>query len=241
MLFDLKGKRRRTVQATYVTLAVLMGAGLVLFGIGSSVNGGLGNLFGGGNGSNTANQTIQKKIDAAERTLRRDPRNQAALANVVTGHYQLATATADPRTSEFTRDSRPELLATTAAWKRYEAAVKKPAPKIANLARDAYSSLAKFDHGAAATADWAGAADATEALTSTKPTAQNYVFLVQYAALAGQTRKADLAGKQAVRLAPKGQRSQVKQAVKQAKAAAQQQTQPGAQPGSGTPTPAPSG
>ena len=27
MLFDLKGKRRRTVQITYLTLAVLMGAG----------------------------------------------------------------------------------------------------------------------------------------------------------------------------------------------------------------------
>src|ERR671933_522902 len=79
MLFDLKGKRRRTVQATYLMLAVLMGAGLVLFGIGSSVNGGLGDLFKGGNGSNKADETIQKRIDAPPKRLQRDPRNQAAL------------------------------------------------------------------------------------------------------------------------------------------------------------------
>ena len=93
MLFDLKGKRRRTVQVTYLTLAVLMGAGLVLFGIGSSVNGGLGDLFKGGGGSNQANKTIQKKIDAANKVLQRDPRNQAALVQLTRGHYQLALTT----------------------------------------------------------------------------------------------------------------------------------------------------
>ena len=33
MLFDLRGRRRRAVQATYLTLAILMGGGLVFFGI----------------------------------------------------------------------------------------------------------------------------------------------------------------------------------------------------------------
>ena len=42
MLFDLQGRRRRMVQATYLILAVLMGGGLVLFGVGSgSISGGL--------------------------------------------------------------------------------------------------------------------------------------------------------------------------------------------------------
>ena len=36
MLFDLRGTgRRRTVKIVYVTLAILMGGGLVLFGIGA--------------------------------------------------------------------------------------------------------------------------------------------------------------------------------------------------------------
>ena len=42
MLFDLRGSgRRTTVKVVYVTLAILMGGGLVLFGIGGSVSGGL--------------------------------------------------------------------------------------------------------------------------------------------------------------------------------------------------------
>src|SRR3954465_4102042 len=42
MLFALRGSgRRTTVKVVYVTLAILMGGGLVLFGIGGSVSGGL--------------------------------------------------------------------------------------------------------------------------------------------------------------------------------------------------------
>ncbi len=44
MLFDLRGRgRRRTVKIVYITLALLMGGGLVLFGIGGggAMQGGL--------------------------------------------------------------------------------------------------------------------------------------------------------------------------------------------------------
>src|SRR6059058_1653598 len=98
MLFDLKGKRRRAVQGTYLMLAVLMGAGLVLFGIGSSTNGGLGDLFSGGGGSNKGNSVVQKKIDAADTQLQVNPRNVAALGAVMRGRYQLATAKATANT-----------------------------------------------------------------------------------------------------------------------------------------------
>jgi hypothetical protein len=185
MLFDLKGKRRRTVQVVYLALAILMGAGLVLFGIGSSTNGGLGDLFNGGNGKNTANASIQKKITAAELTLRRDPKNQAALIAVIKGHYQLATSSADPNTPF-----------------------------------------------------WKGAADAADVLSTEKPTAQSFIVLVQYASLAGETRKADLAGKQAIKVAPKSQKKAAKQAVAQAKAAAAQQSA-GSSGATTTPAPAP--
>jgi hypothetical protein len=57
MLFDLRGSgRRRTVKIVYVTLAFLMGGGLVLFGIGGggALSGGLVDAItesdGGGNG-----------------------------------------------------------------------------------------------------------------------------------------------------------------------------------------------
>ena len=51
MLFDLRGRgRRRTVQVIYLSLAVLMGGGLVLFGIGGGTNESLFDAI-GGNGS----------------------------------------------------------------------------------------------------------------------------------------------------------------------------------------------
>src|SRR3954447_4215649 len=223
MLFDLKGKRKRTVQVVYLGLAILMGAGLVLFGIGSSVNGGLGDLFKGGNGSNKANATIQKKIDAAQKTLQTNPKNQAALIAVAKGHYQLATANADVNTSEFTLKSRPDLVAATVAWKRYEGVVKKPNDSLAQTMIQTYDGLANLESESdKAQTWWKGASDAAEVHATNLGNAQPYVVLVQFATLAGQDRKATLAGQQAVRLAPKSQKKAAKQAVTQAKTSAQQ-------------------
>jgi hypothetical protein len=51
MLFDLRGSgRKRAVKVIYMTLAVLMGSGLVLFGIGGATSGGLLDVFTGGGG-----------------------------------------------------------------------------------------------------------------------------------------------------------------------------------------------
>ena len=61
MLFDLRGRRRRAVQATYLTLAVLMGGGLVLFGIGGNTSGGLFDAFSGGGGGG-GNDATEKRI-----------------------------------------------------------------------------------------------------------------------------------------------------------------------------------
>src|SRR3954471_383040 len=119
MLFDLKGKRRRTVQGVYLMLAILMGVGLVAFGIGSGVNGGLSDLFSGGGGSNKADATIQKKIDTAEKQLQTNPANSAALAEVIRGHYQLATAQSDPNTNQFSEDASDDLREAVTAWEKY--------------------------------------------------------------------------------------------------------------------------
>src|SRR3954469_22412340 len=116
MLFDLKGKRRRTVQGVYLMLAILMGVGLVAFGIGSGVNGGLSDLFGGGGGSNKGDQIIQKKIDTAEKQLQANPKDTAALAVLIRGHHQLAAANSDPNTHQFTKDASDDLREAASAW-----------------------------------------------------------------------------------------------------------------------------
>jgi hypothetical protein len=238
MLFDLKGKRRRVVQGVYLGLAILMGGGLVLFGIGSDVSGGLGDLFtGGGGGENQAEETAQKRVDAAEKKLTTDPENEAALAQLVRSHYQLATAQASSETSEFGAKAVPELEATTDAWERYVDATDKVDPSLGRFAIQAYEGLATLEEEPQDKNEhWAGAAGAAEEIATADQDAQNYLLLVQYASLAGQTRKADLAGKKAIELAPKGQKKQAKDAVEQAKSQAAQQATGGAQP---APAPAP--
>jgi hypothetical protein len=218
MLFDLQGKRRRTVQVVYLGLAILLGVGLVGFGIGSSVNGGLGDLFKGGNGSNKANETVQKRIDAANKTLQTDPKNVAALAAVMRGHYDLATSNSDPNTGDFTKDSLKDLVAADAAWARYLDAAKKPDVAVAKVAVQAEPGLAQL----IANKDdqkihWARAATAQEIIANAQSNANNYINLVTFATLAGQTRKAELAGQKAIQLAPKGQKKAAQQAVAQAK------------------------
>jgi hypothetical protein len=237
MLFDLKGKRRRVVQGVYLTLAILMGAGLVLFGIGSSTNGGLGDLFSGGGGSNKGNDVVQKKIDAAEKQLQVNPKNVAALGDVIRGHYQLATAKADPNTGVFSKDASDDLRQAADAWQRYVATnPKKVDVGLGRVMVQAYSGMAQLATGSQATATkyWAGASEASELIAGQQPNAANYIALVQYASLAKQTNKADLAGQKAISLAPKSQRKAVQQQVTQAKAAGTSQA-------GGTASPAPSG
>ena len=237
MLFDLKGKRRRAVQGTYLMLAILMGAGLVLFGIGSSVNGGLSDLFSGGGGSNQGDKIVKDRIDTAEKQLAINPKNTAALAQVIRGHYQLATANSDPNTGQFSKDAQEDLQGAADAWQRYLATEPKKADTgLARVMVQAYSGLAQLAANDTTTASrhWAGASDATELIAANQPNVNNYIALVQYATLAGQTRKADLAGKKAVSLAPKGQKKAVEQQVASAKAAGTQQAGAGAGASSGT-------
>src|SRR5438128_9309704 len=96
MIFDLKGKRKRAVQITYLGLAFLMAAGLIGAGIGSNATGGLFDaITGHGSGGSSADKTLQKRIDAANRQLAVNPKNTAAYATVVRAHYQLASAHAN--------------------------------------------------------------------------------------------------------------------------------------------------
>src|SRR5690349_8528367 len=104
MLFDLQGKRRRVVQATYLILAVLMGGGLIFFGVGSGdISGGLFDAITGkdSNSTSAANDAVHKRIKADLVKLKVNAKNQQALADLVRSHYQLATDDADATTGQF--------------------------------------------------------------------------------------------------------------------------------------------
>ena len=78
MLFDLRARgRRRTVKIVYVFLALLMGGGLVFFGIGGATSGGLLDAFKGGGGGGKAWITPVRRSQKSEvRSQRSEVRDQ---------------------------------------------------------------------------------------------------------------------------------------------------------------------
>lgn len=210
MLFDLRGRRRRAVQVTYLMLAVLMGGGLVLFGIGGEVSGGLLNAFQDEGDGGGADQAIEDRIDRQEERLKASPQNTAVLQNLVRDYYQLATAQQQSGATQFPEDARDELAKAGQYWTRYvEAANDEPSPETALFA------LRVYDVGALNRPKEAQRAAAIIAQDQNDPSA--YLQLVAYASLAKDKRTADLAAQKAVDLAPKAQRKAVKAQAEQLK------------------------
>jgi hypothetical protein len=213
MLFDLRGKRRRAVQVTYASLALLMAVGLVGAGIGSDVSGGVFDIFTGDDSSDVsdANKTVQKRIDRANDKLKANPRDQAALTEVIRGHFSLATSDTNPEDQTFGDDGKDELKKASAAWERLLATKpEKIDPALATLMTIAYGDLGLSEFDKATTA--------AELVAEERNDPAAYVQLVQFATQAGQTRKADLAAEKALELTPKEQRKEVEAAIAQAKA-----------------------
>ncbi|NLT05344.1 MAG: hypothetical protein GXY03_03440, partial [Solirubrobacterales bacterium] len=117
MLFDLQGKRRRVVQATYLGLAVLMGGGLVLFGIGGDVSGGLFDAFSDRSGS-SGNDIVEERVQRNEERVQTNPNAIAARKELVRDYYQLAVSQADDR-GVYPADAQDELRKAARNWSAY--------------------------------------------------------------------------------------------------------------------------
>ncbi len=205
MLFDLQSKgRRNVVRIIYLWLAILMGGGLVLFGIGTGVQGGgLLDIFSGG-GSDTSAQ-VSRAETRANRAVRENPQDPAAWAELARARYQTAGLgeNYDGTTNTFTDSGREKLETAAAAWQRYLALdPKRPDASLARLMAGAYDQAGLNKP--------AEAAAAMEIVTEQQPSAAAYGALAQYAYLADQTRKGDLAAAKAIELAPTAQKRLVK-------------------------------
>ena len=214
MLFDLRGRRRRAVQVTYLMLALLMGGGLVLFGVGGDVSGGLLDAFKGGGGGSNVNSALQGQIDKQEDRLQKNPRNEAVLQALVRNYYAKATQSQESGTA-FSADAKDDLRKAGAYWNRYASVADKPNPATAGYALQIYD--------VAALNKPKEAAKAASILAQAGNDAASYLRLVSYASRAGDTRTANLAGQKAVDLAPKAQKKLVKKQVEALKKSAQQQ------------------
>jgi hypothetical protein len=225
VLFDLRGRgRRRTVQGIYLSLAILMGGGLVLFGVGGNVSGGLLDAL-KNNPSSTSSDVFQKRLVAAEKLTVSQPANAQAWANVVKLRFQVAGTgdSYDNTTGAFTDKGKGELQRVDQAWNRYlELNPKKLDTTAATYMVQAYApgALNKSDKLVRA---YEVVIDGTA-----KPTYDQYRNLAIYSYVAGQSRKGDLASEKAIELAPKDQRSVVKQQIEAQKSEAiKQQIQSG--------------
>src|ERR1700710_2252922 len=92
MLFYLRGPgRRRAVQVIYVGLALLIGGGLVLFGVGAGTGGGgLLDAFKNDSGSTSADKVFKKRVETAERAVQLRPTDAAAWAQLTRVRFQQA-------------------------------------------------------------------------------------------------------------------------------------------------------
>src|SRR3954468_18662875 len=217
MLFDLRGRgRRRAVQVIYAGLAILLGGGLVLFGVGSATSGGgLLDAFKSGSGSADVSDVFKKRIDNAEKAVKARPTDANAWAELTRVRFQQAGSGSGFNQGQgvFTDKGKDGLRQTEAAWNKYVSLAKKPDPNLATLMVQAFgqTGLNEPDKAVSAMEFYLQGREATGPL------------YVQYAALAyeaGQTRKAELASKKALALTPKDDREQIKAQLDAARQAA---------------------
>jgi predicted Zn-dependent protease len=216
MLFDLRRRgRRRTVQAVYGGLALLMIVGLVGVGVGAgNGNGGILNAFTGGGGGGGAQQSaVSSQEKAAQKAVKASPNSAAAWGQLLQAQWTSAGqgSNYNSSTGSFTAAGKKELAGAVNSWTHYVALTKSPDPSIAVLASRAYAGLGNFS----------GAASAWEAETQVAPDQpKGFECLAVSAYAAGQKRKGDLATTKALSLLPKAQQTTVKPELASAKTSA---------------------
>lgn len=212
MLFDLQSRGRRTVvKIVYLSLAILIGGGLVLFGVGTGTGGGgLLDIFTDG-GSDTSSQ-VDEAEKRADRRVRANPQDPIAWAELARARYLTAGQGDNFNEAEaaFTEQGLEKLDSASVAWQRYLSL--EPTRFDANVAR-----LMAQAYAPGALDRPADAATALEIVTEEDPSVGAYSQLAQFAFLAGQERKGDLAAAQAVEIAPENQKRTVRLQLERAK------------------------
>jgi hypothetical protein len=212
MLFDLRGKRRRRgVQAVYLTLAVLMGGGLVFFGIGGATGGGLLDAVNGTNGSGSVDtKTYEKKVAALQAKAAASPKATAPMAALTRAQFQQAAIIGqDQATGRYTEKGLALLRDASVSWQKYLALE----PKTVD---DGVAALMVQAYGGSALNDSRKAVQALQAeIDGRGPSSGLYSQLAILAYVDGNTRQSQLAEDRALALAPKRQRKIITNTINQ--------------------------
>ncbi len=201
MLFDLRGRgRRNTVRVIYIGLAVLIGVGLVGFGIGNSQSGGgLLNAATKNEGSGSASYTEQ--IKKYSKLASEQPNNAHAWEQLTNAQLHQAGGEAYvTQTGVVTSKGKALFGEIAESWNHYIAlAVHKPNPELAQRVVVVF--------GEEGLNEPAAAVSALQIAVAARPTsAALFGSLAEYAYKAKNPRVGDLAAARAVSLAPAASR-----------------------------------
>jgi hypothetical protein len=211
MLFDLRGRgRRRTVRIVYTGLALLLGVGLVGFGVGGGFGGGgLLNAASNSEGSNSA--SFSSQIKKYQKLTQTQPGNAAAWEKLTAAQLHEAGGEAYISGGQLTSKGRELFTQTAHSWNRYLALnPPKPNPELAQ------EMVRVF--GQEGLNEPAEAVRVMQIVVAARPTSTAlFAALAQYAYQAHNTRAGDLAAQKAVSLAPAAQRARLKLELAQTK------------------------
>ena len=211
MLFDLRGRgRRRTVRVIYVGLAVLMGSGLVLFGVGSFGGGGVLSNLSGNESSSSA--SFSSQIKKYRKITQQQPRNAAAWEKLAEAILHEAGGEAYVTSAGVTSKGKELFSQASEAWTSYLALnPPQPSSKLAQLMLSVY--------GEEGLNEPAKAVQVLQVVVAARPnSASLYSSLAEYAYKAKNVRVGDLAAEKAVSLAPAAQRARLKTELAEVKA-----------------------
>ena len=225
MLFDLQASgRRRFIKVVYVFLALLIGGGLVLFGVGGSGFGLLNADQNAGSGSATGDSYQAQALSLEKKAL--DPKAKAsasatanAWAEAAKLRFQAGAAGADSQSGAYPESSLKEFRLADQDWQQYLKTVPgQPDPILANQMTTVY--------GQGALNQPAEAVKAWQLVVANQATGPIYFQLAVAAFLANDDKLGERAAAKALSLTPKSQRATYeagfKAAKAQAKAAARQ-------------------
>jgi hypothetical protein len=207
MLFDLRGRhRRRAVKVLYIGLALLIGGGLVLFGVGTGGGGGGGLLNAASENGGSGGTSFASEIKKYEKTLKTQPTNVAAWEKLTKAqlHEAGGEAYVNPSTGAPTAKGKELFSKASRSWESYLALnPPKPSTELAKLMVRVY--------GAEGLNQPASAVQVLQLVVAAEPkNASYYAALAEYAYKAKNARVGDLASSKAVALAPSTQRARVK-------------------------------
>jgi tetratricopeptide (TPR) repeat protein len=224
VLFDLQSpRRRRVIRVTFGALAAIFAISFVFLGVGSGTGGfSFEDIFGGGGGADPAS-AFDDDINAAQERLAVNPNDTAALAQLVTLHYQAGNAGVqvdeDTGQQSLTSDGKQQFEQSVDAWSKYlKQSGDQAAQGTAAIAYQAYFVLAQADFSEAVSstsageqlqglqstiADFKGAAEAQRVVATAQPNVANWGKVADAFYLAGDANGAQQAIAEAAKIDPK--------------------------------------